>query len=102
MKANPLEKVIESKVCAYAQSLNILTYKFTSPARRSVPDRLFIMPEGKGCFFVEFKRLGCVPTPSQEVEIEKIRKQGVKVWVVSDVQLGKNVVDAMMTPLEDY
>jgi hypothetical protein len=37
--SNPLEKVIEAKVNAYAQSKGFLVYKFTSPARRAVPDR---------------------------------------------------------------
>ena len=37
-----LEKQIESKVCDYAKSKGVLAYKFTSPARAAVPDRLFI------------------------------------------------------------
>ena len=89
MNANPLEKVIEQKVCDYARSLGCLVYKFTSPARRSVPDRLFILPEGKGVFFIEFKRRGLLPTPSQEVEIAKIRAQGTVVFVVDNVDEGK-------------
>lgn len=56
-KAKPLEKEIEKKVCDYAKASGMLVYKFTSPARRSVPDRLFI-PEGKSAFFIEFKREG--------------------------------------------
>ncbi len=92
MKANPLEKDIEKKVCDYAKSLGCLVYKFVAPARRSVPDRLFIMPEGKGVFFIEFKRLGCKPSEAQAVEIEKIRKQGLYVFVVDSVEMGKTDV----------
>jgi len=92
-KGNPLEKDIEKKVCDYAKSLGCLVYKFTSPARRSVPDRLFIMPAGRGCFFIEFKRKGCKPTPAQEIEIAKIRKQGITVFVIDNVQDGKAMVD---------
>lgn len=109
MNPNPLEKDIEKAVVAYACTLGILCYKFTSPSQRSVPDRLFIMPGGRGCFFIEFKRLGCKPTPAQEVEIAKIRKQGVSVWVVDNVQTGKlNVASEMemsekpRDPLNDF
>lgn len=92
MKPNPLEKHIESKVVSYAQQHGMLVYKFTSPQRRSVPDRLFI-PKGKPPFFIEFKRFGCYPTTAQEVEIAKIRAQGVKVYVVDNVEQGKVIVD---------
>lgn len=92
MNADPLEKVIEKKVCDYAKSLGMLVYKFTSPARRSVPDRLFILPGGKGVFFVEFKRKGCKPTAAQMVEIEKIRGQELVVLVVDEVEKGKRQV----------
>lgn len=93
---NPLEKVIEQKVCAYAKEQGILVYKFTSPARRSVPDRLFIPPDGREVFFIEFKRLGQKPTPAQDVEIDKIKRQGVPVFLVDTVAAGKIAVDTMM------
>jgi len=93
---DPLEKDIEKKVVEFARSLGILPYKFTSPSRRSVPDRLFIMPKGKGCFFVEFKRRGQKPTPAQEAEIAKIRQQGIYVAVVDNVEQGKAVIEERM------
>lgn len=92
MNKHPLEKDIEKKVCDYAKTLGILCYKFTSPARRSVPDRLFIMPAAKGIFFIEFKRKGKLPTPAQEVEIAKIRAQGVSVFVCDSVEDAKAAV----------
>lgn len=93
MNKDPLEKVIEKKVCDHAKQLGCLTYKFTSPSRRSVPDRLFIMPAGKGVFFIEFKRKGGNPTPAQEIEISKIRGQGIAVGVIDNVADGKSFVD---------
>lgn len=92
---NPLEKDIEKAVCAYARSLNVLVYKFTSPNRMSVPDRLFITPDGR-VFFIEFKRAGCKPTLAQAVEHEKLRKQKVVVYVVDNVESGKNLVRQML------
>ena len=52
--SDPLEKDIEAKVCLYARDKGMLTYKFTSPARAAVPDRMFIY-KGR-VFFIEFKR----------------------------------------------
>ena len=49
-----LEKQIESKVVKKAKELGFLTYKFSSPSNRGVPDRIFISPYGE-VFFIEFK-----------------------------------------------
>ena len=92
MSPNPLEKDIEKKVCEYAKSMGCLVYKFTSPSRRSVPDRLFITSRGK-VFLIEFKRRGQNPTPGQRAEIERIRGNKVNVYVADDVNLGKLVID---------
>lgn len=94
MKPSPLEKDIEAKVVAFAKSLGCLAYKFTSPSRRSVPDRLFITKTGK-VFFIEFKRLGQKPTPAQAVEIARIRGNGGTVFVVDNVADGRTIVGAM-------
>lgn len=95
MNPNPLERDIEHRVCQFAKQQGCLVYKFTSPSRRSVPDRLFITPKGE-VFFAEFKRLGSKPTAAQEVEIDRIKRQGVPVFVVDNVDAGKVMVDAMM------
>ncbi len=108
MNPDPLEKDIEKKVCDHAKKLGCLVYKFTSPSRRSVPDRLFIMPDGKGVFFIEFKRKGLKPTPAQAVEIEKIKAKGVCCFVVDNVMAGKAVIAENMAPkrgstnIDDY
>lgn len=95
MNSNPLEKDIERAVCDYAKKqFKMLCYKFTSPACRSVPDRMFITKTGV-VFFIEFKRLGQKPTAAQEVEIAKIRVRGVLVFVVDNVDMGKQVVNQM-------
>src|SRR5688572_33384626 len=104
---NPLEKDIEKRVCTHARELGILCYKFTSPARSHVPDRLFILPGGR-VFFIEFKRKGQKPTAAQEVEIAKMQKQGVTVYVVDGVERGKYLVNSEFhrvrakDPLEGY
>jgi hypothetical protein len=90
-----LEKHVESKVCEYAKTKGLLVYKFTSPAKRSVPDRLFVLPDGR-MFFCEFKREGATPTVQQSREHLRLRQQKVSVFVIDNVEDGKAMVDLMM------
>jgi len=90
-----LEKQIESKVCEYARSKGVLAYKFTSPARAAVPDRLFIAPDGR-VWFCEFKRGGAKATPAQEREHNILRQHKVSVFVIDNVIEGKNMIDLML------
>jgi len=90
-----LEKQIEAKVCDYAKTKNVLAYKFTSPARAAVPDRMFVAPDGR-VWFCEFKRGGQKPTPAQEREHAKLRTQKVNVFVIDNVIEGKTMIDVMV------
>ena len=90
-----LEKQIEAKVCEYARSKGVLAYKFTSPARAAVPDRLLIAPDGR-VWFCEFKRTGQKPTPAQDREHAKLRVQKVNVFVIDNVIEGKAMIDVMV------
>ena len=92
--ANLLEKQIERSVCDYAKSIGFLVYKFTSPERAAVPDRMFITPKGK-VFFCEFKREGAKVTPAQAREHERLRAQGVTVFVVDSIEKGRASFDLM-------
>ena len=93
--AEVLEKQIEAKVCDYAKTKNVLVYKFTSPARAAVPDRMFVRPDGV-IFFIEFKRGGQKPTDAQEREHNRLRGHKVNVFVVDNVGSGKVVIDMMV------
>jgi len=90
-----LEKQIEKAVCDHAKSKGVLCYKFVSPGHAGVPDRMFITPSGE-VFFIEFKRLGCVPTPLQWREINRLNSQGVDVYVVDNVTQGVSLVDQVL------
>jgi len=90
-----LEKQIEAKVCEYAKTKNVLVYKFTSPARAAVPDRMFIRPDGR-IWFVEFKREGAKPTEAQEREHHRLRQHKVNVFVIDNVEEGKTMIDLMV------
>lgn len=88
-----LERDIEKKVKEYARSKGWLAYKFTSPGHAFVPDGLFISPCGV-VIFIEFKQLGKKATAGQLREHERLMLQGVAVFVVDSVELGKEIIDA--------
>lgn len=90
-----LEKQIEKRVCDYAKSKGVLAYKFTSPARAAVPDRLFISPIGK-IWFCEFKREGQKPTEPQQREHEKLKQHNAQVFVIDNVDEGMAMVEEML------
>jgi hypothetical protein len=93
-----LEKQIEAKVCDYAKELGLGVYKFTSPARAAVPDRMFIY-KGR-VFFIEFKREGQKPTPAQEREHNRMRQHQINVFVVDNVEQGKSTINTMLQMIE--
>lgn len=87
-----LEKHVEHRICKHAKSLGFLVYKFTSPQRRSVPDRLFISPDGI-VFFMELKAPGGQLTEGQVREINRIRANGVAAFVIDNPDYGKHIID---------
>jgi hypothetical protein len=93
-----LEKQIEAKVCDYAKECGLGVYKFTSPARAAVPDRMFIY-KGR-VFFIEFKREGQKPTPAQEREHNRMRQHQINVFVVDSVGIGKSTINYMLQMIE--
>lgn len=93
-----LEKQIEAKVCDYAKAKGVLAYKFTSPARAAVPDRMFIY-KGR-MFFIEFKREGQKATPAQEREHNRLRQHQINVFVVDNVEQGKSTINLMLQMIE--
>ncbi|MDR9452134.1 MAG: VRR-NUC domain-containing protein [Acidimicrobiia bacterium] len=94
-----LECDIETPVCRYAERKHgMKAEKFTSPGRRSVPDRLFSCIGG-GVFFIEFKRPGKTATPKQEKDHQRRRDMGFRVFVCDDIDQGKRIVDDMAVAL---
>lgn len=83
MTEKQLEKVIRDK----ATELGYLTYKFTSPSNRGVPDRIFINPLGY-IFFIEFKSKTGKLTSLQKKVHEDFGKRRVSVYVIDDVVKG--------------
>lgn len=99
-----LERDIERKSGEYAKERGVAHYKFTSPARAAVPDRVLLqeIPEflrpviAQYVRFVEYKRTGETATAPQEREHNRLRGMGFTVHVVDSVPDGQAVIDAMV------
>ena len=74
----------------------MMAYKFVSPGRAGVPDRIFLTPHGGKVFFVEFKAPEGKLRPLQENEHRVIRKHGHDVHVVDSVLEGKQLIDSKL------
>ena len=77
------EKTVERELVKRVKEEGGIAYKFTSPNRRSVPDRLCLLPGGN-ILFVECKAPGKKPTKLQAREHERLRAMGFEVVVVDD------------------
>lgn len=75
---------LERRVVARITALGGMAYKFASPSRRGVPDRLCLLPGGR-VVFVEVKAPGRKPTALQQAEHERLRALGFDVRVVDSL-----------------
>ena len=89
------ESIIEKRVCQYAEDNGFITYKFVSPGRAHVPDRIFIDTTGR-IFFIEFKATGEEPRPAQVREIERMMRNKAMVFVVDDIDYGKGIINGFI------
>lgn len=77
-----LERDIEAYLVKRCKEIGALCDKFTSPSRRSVPDRLITF--GGRVLFVELKATGEKPTEAQVRDHERRRAAGAEVvWTDS-------------------
>ena len=84
-----LERDIEAYLVKRCKEIGALCDKFTSPSRRSVPDRLITF-NGR-VLFVELKATGKKPTEAQVRDHERRRAAGAEVvWL--DSKLGVEMV----------
>ena len=79
-----LEKDIENALVRKVKKLGGMCEKFTSPGRRSVPDRIITLPSGK-IVFVEVKNTGKKPTELQLRDHERRRALGCDVRVIDNM-----------------
>jgi hypothetical protein len=80
-----LEREIEKALVAKVKRLGGICEKFTSPGRRSCPDRIVSLPGGR-IIFVECKRPGGKPTDAQKRDHLKRRMLGCEVVVIDCIE----------------
>jgi len=76
-----LEKDIENALVRRVKTLGGTCEKFTSPGRRSVPDRIVTLPGGV-IIFVEVKSCGKMPTELQGRDHARRRALGCDVRII--------------------
>lgn len=87
------EKHVEKTYREKVEGDGGVAYKFTSPGRRGVPDRLALRPipsqhrmiVAQYVRFAELKQPGKKPEPWQKREISRLRSMGYLVEVVDEV-----------------
>lgn len=88
-----MEKDNEQYLRRSVENLGGLCYKFVSPGKSGVPDRL-ILWHGL-CIFVELKDSGKKPRPLQVHEMAKIRNQGFSTFVIDSKERVDLLIDWM-------
>ena len=83
---------MENALVRRVKKLGGTAEKFTSPGRRSVPDRLVTLPSGS-IIFVELKAPGKKPTEQQARDHERRRKLGCDVRVIDSVEAARAFPD---------
>ena len=80
------EKEVEAHLVKRVKELGGIPYKFVSPQRIGVPDRICVLPGGQ-ITFVELKAPGQKPRPEQAREHQRLRDLGCLVLVLDTKEL---------------
>ena len=92
------EAQVEARINDRAKEHKGTAYKFTSPGRRSVPDRLIVcpcIPYELRPLFIEAKRPGEDATPSQAREHKKLRDRDATVFVADDYDVVDSIFESI-------
>lgn len=93
-KPRKREAQVEGSLVRYAAKKGVLTFKFSSPSHRGVPDRIFMC--NGNVLFLEIKRPGERPTKLQEHTMRAIKNCGVAVDWVDNEDDGKAFIDSLL------
>jgi len=86
------ERDVEKKSSDYVRKRGGIPYKFTSPERVGVPDRLNTLPGGV-IVFIEYKAPGKKPTVGQYREMDRLKALGQFVYWSDSVEFAKFLID---------
>ncbi len=86
------EKTIEQKLVTAVKKHGGICPKFVSPGFDGMPDRLVLLPHGRGAF-VEVKAPGEKPRPLQLARHGMLQKLGYQVYVLDDAEQIGEILD---------
>ena len=89
-----LERDIEKYMVSRCTELGVLCYKFTSPQRRNVPDRILIYHGHT--IFVELKATGKKPNAGQLRAHERLAEHSYYVTVIDSIQGVENCLQFIL------
>ena len=90
-----LEKAIERKMVQALEARGALAWKFTSPGRQGVPDRIVLLPGGRVVFVETKTQIGRL-SAAQRITIKKMRDLGHDVRVVYGAEQAARLIEEVM------
>lgn len=87
-----LEKEIESWLSQQIENMGGLALKFVSPGNPGVPDRIYILPNGK-VWFVELKQLSGRASRIQKKQRDRLLRLGCNYRLVRGLEEAKAYVE---------
>lgn len=97
------ESAVETNIVRQVKSLGGICWKWVSPGRAGVPDRICIFPGGV-IVFVELKRPGLADgrSPQQKKVFSILERLGCNVWRVNDANdFHRRLIDIGVVHLEE-
>lgn len=91
-----IENDVEKYLIRQVKAAGGLCWKWISPGRRGVPDRIVVLPGG-GIYFVELKAPGKTERPDQVLVQKKLRSMGGVVYSSVD---SKDAVNAIVGDMQ--
>jgi len=83
------ESKVEEVVTSFARSKGWLSFKWTSPSQRGVPDRIYF--KDGVCQMIEFKAPNKKPTTYQQAIHRQLKMHGFHVYVVDNIDQGQKL-----------
>jgi len=81
---------IERPACEFAESRGWFQFKIEKASKNGIPDRFFA--RNGLIILIEFKRPGEEPNAQQQKRHRELRKQGVPVFVVDNLDEAKRIL----------
>lgn len=91
-----LEKEVERALVKKTEERGGMAWKFVSPGKSGVPDRIILLPNGK-MGFVELKALGKKMRPLQKKRKKQLEDLGFQVFTVDRIERIEGVLNAIQT-----